>query len=380
MYFGQVEKSDMLSAIGHRGDIKYNWTDARYANLQTLGWNFQPNNGMLPRGLIATHDVATPELLTRWRDTQQPVEVSIVIVAPDTTVDDLPIRSLAYAATALHLSDNLRRQGINLDTLRILSPCHANAYANNKNLDPQLANAVGIQRLVQAYKQSYLPTSLEPVQVTLDTGNPITPEIEAHFKQPIDYIEQYHPGIVTELDKAASIYGDGLLADTRKRRSILYLLAHPSAWGYSVEDPLFPPNGQTRINYMPASELRYLAHMIEIANGGAWVPARDKEIATVIAGQFSKAPYFLLAHPNWAEPTLGTLTKRDKQDNTHLTIQQLIADLKPHGGHQDAAEILTALGAIQYDMQQANFRAKRERTGRIPLFAEVIAAAYSCTT
>lgn len=350
------------------------WMQRYYDQLGNLGWRFLTDNRheKINSVFVAANDTITPVLLNAWRVNNSPVEISIVIVPPNGSLTDLPARALSYAASALNFASSLRESSVAVDRLRIMSPSHANIYANGGNLDSQLANARKMQKLIQSYKENYLPR-LDDVKVTLDIGNPITLDVEVDLEPSITYIQQNHPDIAKKLHIVSLRYekngNQQYLLDDRQR-PLVYLLTHPPAWGYSEEVVLFDRNGERRINYMPASELRYLEYMKRI-EGKAWIPSQDKQIATVISAKQTRAPYhaILKTDPDrWGkEPTIGDLAEEDSALRVYLNR------LRHYSGRIDVAEVVTNLNQLQGDAEQAPQKRTRLGLGKPQSLSQIIA-------
>ena len=329
------------------------WIQRYYDKLGNLGWQFSNNiPGRINSAFVAANDTESPKLLDAWRMGGNSVEISIVIVPPNGDLSDLPTRALAYSASALNFALNLRKSGVTVDTLRIMSPCYANIYANGGNLDPQITNAKKMQELIMAYQENYLP-ELNGAHITLDIGNPITQDVEQHLLPRVNYVQAEHPDIAEDLLKVSQRYSANGTSDhllDESQRPLAYLLAHPPAWGYSEETILFDRNGDRRINFMPASELRYLEYMKRI-EGKAWIPSQDKQIATVISAKQTHAPYHkMLKSGQWGdEPTIEDLTKG------HSALQTALNRLSQNSfaGNIQAHEVKVNLNQLQWDAEQA---------------------------
>ncbi|MBI2018413.1 hypothetical protein HYS96_01775 [Candidatus Daviesbacteria bacterium] len=359
-----------------RGHANQPWTNQYYEALTRMGWRFltDPSDGKINSPLIASHDIRTPDFLHGWREGQQSVEMSIVIVMPNTRPTDLPARVVGYVSTALSLSRRLREVNqVNLAALRIMSPCHSNVYANGGDIDNQMANAQQIRGFIEAYKDAYYP-ELSGVRVTLDAGNPITCETEEHLLPIVQHIQITHPTIASSLAEVAERYNRNGTTDHLldvPQRPLIYLLTHPPAWGYSQEELLFARNGERRINFMPASELRYLLLMKEV-EGIGWEPARDKEIGTVISAKHLHAPYqrIPIAERFGGEPTIEDL-------RTPSALQVYVSNLRPYTGRTEIAEIVANLNQIKFDTETANLRRAKLGLGKAPTLAQLISEKLS---
>lgn len=337
------------------------WIQRYYNHLENLGWRFSSDNryGKINSVFVAANDSEAPKLLDSWRVSGSPVEISIVIVPPNGSLTDLPTRALSYAASALNFASSLRKSSVAVDKLRVMSPCHANIYANGGDLDRQITNAKKMQKLIQSYKENYLP-ELDNLSVTLDVGNPITQNVEQYLLPRVNYIQNEHPDIAEDLSRISQNYNINGKTDhlmDENQRPLAYLLTHPPAWGYSEEEILFNRNGDRRINYMPASELRYLAYMKRI-EGKAWIPSQDKQIATVVSAKQTRAPYHEILKPGqlWDnEPTIGDLAKETSE------LQLSLNRLRHYSGRIEVAEVITNLNQLKGDSEQAV--QKRARLG-----------------
>lgn len=348
------------------------WANQYYEALTRMGWRFltDPSDGKINSPLIAAHDTQTIDFLQGWKAGQAPVEISIVIVAPNTHVGDLPARALAYVGTSLALASSLREKGgIKIDTLRIMSPCHSNVYANGGDIDIQIVNAQLMRLLVAAYKDAYYP-ELDEVGITLDTGNPITQAVEANLLPKVQSIQNTHPDIASTLAGVAERYNrdganDHLLIE--EQRPLVYLLTHPPAWGYSQEELLFARNGDRRINFIPASELRYLVLMKRVEDT-AWLPAYDKQIATIISVKQTHAPYYRMLIPEHlgvAEPSIEDLIKPG-------ALQVYGSKLRPYTGRIEVAEVVANLNQIKLDTETAKLKRAKLGLGKAPTLAQLI--------
>lgn len=351
------------------------WTQQYYDRLGDLGWKFSNRGpGKINSIFVAANDAKTPELLNSWRVSGDPVEISIVIVPPNGQLADLPIRALAYAASALNFASNLREGNVVVGGLRVMSPSHANIYANGGNLDAQLENARKMQKLVQSYKENYLP-ELEDVTITLDTGKPITLDVEVDLEPSVTYLQKNHSDIASNLHKVSLRYEkngnqENLLDD--RQRPLVYLLSHPPAWGYSEEVVLFDRNGDRRINYMPASELRYLEYMKRI-EGKAWIPSRDKQIATVISSRQTYAPYnAILKTGHWGnEPSIGDLVQEAS------ALQSSLGRLIRHSPATEKIyvdEVVANLDQLKHDTEQAIRKRAKFGLGKPRPLSQLIAS------
>ncbi|MDO8583183.1 MAG: hypothetical protein Q7R51_01495 [bacterium] len=336
------------------------WTDQRFDKLGRLGWKFS-NKGLgkinpTLAALVAANDTKTPELLDSWKVSGDPIEISIVIVPPNGQLADLPARALAYAASALNFSSSLREGGVCVDRLRIMSPSHANIYANGGNLDAQLENAGKVQKLIQSYQENYLP-ELDGLKVTLDTGKPITLDVEVELEPNVTYLQKNHSDIARDLYGVSLRYeknGDQEHLLDERQRPLVYLLSHPPAWGYSEETVIYDRNGDRRINFMPASELRYLEYMKRI-EGKGWTPSTDKQIATVISNRQTFAPYNAVRIGSLGnEPSIGDLAQETSA--LQLSLDQLTRyhpKEKEKNVVENVAEVVVNLDQLKRDTEQA---------------------------
>ena len=118
------------------------WVGEYVCELDQLGWHLsEPLHGSPLAEHAAYYDAETPNQLRQWQQTQVPVELSIVTVMPNKDVLRLPVGALGYAATALDTVSHLKAKYINVDQLRIMSPCHINEYCSGGDLQKQLQNA-----------------------------------------------------------------------------------------------------------------------------------------------------------------------------------------------------------------------------------------------
>lgn len=337
-----------------QGKSPHYWIDGYLRDLAEKGWRYitSPREGKINPSLLAAQDEGTVSLLNKWRETQKPVEISMVLVMPNTGIEDLPTRALGYIGTTLSLTRSLReRDHINISSLRILSPCYWNIYANGGNIDRQIVNSTRAKELAQTYKEQYYP-ELDQVGITVDTGKPITPEVEAALLPRVLLIQRGYPSIVEELQRVAIRHdGNGTVdhSPEESMRPLAYLLAHPPAWGFSLEPELFDVNGNRRINFVPASELRYLAYMAATCND-AWTPDPDAQISTLISGKQTRAPYY---------PVRLAVIDRE------LTIRDLLAVgaiqrykslLSKANGRIEIAETIANLNQLQSDTEQSRRR------------------------
>jgi len=349
------------------------WSQQYYDRLGNLGWRFATDNrsGRIGSTFVAANDTEAPKLLDSWRIKGNPVEISIVIVPPNGNLTDLPARALSYAASALNFAAGLKKSSVNVDRLRIMSPCHANVYANGGNLDSQVDNAKKMRKIIQSYKENYLP-ELDDITVTLDTGNPITQNVEQYLLPRVSYVQHQYPDIADDISKVSWRYNVNGNADhllDEYQRPLAYLLTHPPAWGYSEEEVLFDRNGDRRINFMPASELRYLKYMKRI-EGKAWIPSRDKQIATVISAKQTHAPYHpLLKIGPWGnEPSIGDLAQEPS------ALQLFLNRLRHYSGRVEVAEVIANLNQLKSDQEQAVHRLKVLKLGPIMPFNQLISS------
>lgn len=327
------------------------WMDEYFKDLAKKGWGYitSPREGKIYPSLVAAQDEGTVPLLNKWQETQESVEINMVLVMPNTDIGDLPVRALGYIGTTLSLARSLREKGhINISSLRILSPCYWNVYANGGDLDRQISNSTRVKKLVQTYKEDYY-LELDQVVIAVDTGKPITPPVEAALLPRVLLIQRDYPDIVEDLQRVAMRhYGNGTLEHLLEEsmRPLAYLLAHPPAWGLSLEPELFTVNGNRRINFVPASELKYLAHMAAIRNE-VWTPNPDSQIATLISGKQTRAPYY----PIQLAGINRELTIKDLLEVG--AIQKNKSRLKPHNGRAEVAETITNLNQLQSDTEQS---------------------------
>lgn len=357
--------------IIHRTETNQSWTSQYYSRLRDLGWRFATNNatGKISSTFVAANDENAPELLNSWRANDSPIEISIVIVVPNGDVSELPARVLSYSSSALNFASSLKRSAVEIGNLRIISPCHANVYANGGNLESQLDNAKKMQKLIQSYKENYLP-ELDNLAVTLDTGNPITQNVQQYLMPRVSCIQNEYPDIADELSRVSQRYnvnGDVHHLMDESQRSLTYLLTHPPAWGYSEEVVLFGRNGDKRINYMPASELRYLEYMKRI-EGRAWNRSTDKQIATLISAKQTHAPYHaILRDGPWGnEPSIGDLTQEPS------ILQISLNHLRHYSGRTEVAEVIGNLNQLKGDTEQANRKRIALGLGKAPALHDIV--------
>lgn len=287
------------------------WVGQYVTELDQLDWHLLPLSANNPLSEhVAYYDAQAPKQLAWWQQTQTPVELSIVTVMPNKDVLKLPVGALAYAATALTAIDNLRTDGVNVDTLRIMSPCNINTYCSGGNLTRQLQNAGAYRYLIEGYKNAYYP-QLNDVDVTLDTGKTIDDSTITALQEKIDALHHNQPDLletlVSKLSSRAQRHKKGDIDSPidEDLLTIAYLLSHPEAWGYGADEILFAKNGEHRINFMPASELSYLLYMTLIKS--AWTRT-DNKIVTVISNEHITPPY----HGRKGEPSLGALLENAK--------------------------------------------------------------------
>lgn len=260
---------------------------------QDHGWRFvrsTPESADLNQ--VAYHDEQTPYLLSGWRANGKPVEVSIVIPPPNSSVLKMPVRTLGYAASALALSRQaVNEWGLKVSDLRVISPCYLREYCNGGNVYAMLENAKKLRSLIEGYKEAYYP-DLKTVGITLDMGKTITEESITALKPKINRIQLEQPELTADLAQVASKYSrksvSGRAIDIAQL-PLVYLLAHPEAWGYSRDQLLYEENCQRRINYMPGSELKYLLYMSRVES--IWTQAQNHEVATLLAAEYLAPPY-----------------------------------------------------------------------------------------
>lgn len=301
---------------------------------QKHGWRFQkPVDGQIDAGLVAYHDEVTPSLIKTWRETGEPVDISIVVVVPNGSILKMPARTLGYVASALRLTRTaISEWGLNVPSLRILSPCHVNEFCDGGSLVHKLSSAEKFQQLTSTYKQNFYP-DLSGVEIVLDTGKPIEGEQTLQLlRHKAEQIKEEQPRLSAELADIASKHA-GRSTYNRPLDSALlplvYLLAHPEAWGYGCDHLLFEENGHRRINLMPGSELRYLEYMMRITN--IWTWAHSHQVATMLAEGYQTAPYY---KGRGREPILE-----------ELRYYELSGVLKNY--HRDGFRNLEAIPALQ---------------------------------
>ena len=362
-------KTQTADRIDQNGKTPQQWEAQYREQLRNRGWSFiTAQEGGIRSSLVAAHDENTIPLVKEWAETKEPVEVSIVVVPPNSEVHDLPARTLGYVSSALMLSTYIReRNGVNVDSLRIVSPSHINVYSNGGDLKQQLTNAQQFSRLIRSYKEGYYP-NLDSVSITLDTGHPVSPAVEAELIPKVTRIQSTHPEVARLLytvSRHYSLNGKVPRGMDESQRPIAYLLAHPEAWGYSEEETLFAQNGYRRINFVPASELRYLHLMTEVQ--GVWKKATDKQIATVVSAKQTRAPYYSMqaVAEGLNEPTIGDLSAPGG-------LQEHSNRLKKLSGRIEIAEVLANLNQIKSDVEQANFRRKVQKMGVAPSLAQIV--------
>lgn len=331
---GNIEDNEIRDGKGEYPKWSTNYINKLRSNYQ---WKLvRPGSQEDGSNITAYYDAITPELLSKWRATREAIEVSIVAVTSDTQIHDLPARLLGYASSALNLSGlAIADWGVNIGALRIMSPCYINQYCDGGDLERKLDNAQKLQQLVSDYKERYYP-HLDGLEVTLDVGNPIDQEVAERLKPKLEQIQVEHPALVAELNSVANRYTDEDTTTRTIEQSLLplvYLLAHPEAWGYGDDEIVYSRNGVRRINYMPHSELRYLDYMSRIGN--LWTYAEGHEITTMLARKYITAPYYLNGK---TEPTLRELAeekpealledykKRYKNTEAQESLQQLARD------------------------------------------------------
>lgn len=329
------------------------WIGNYLEALSRNDWNFvtEREEGKIWPSIVLAQDEITTPLLNKWRETQEPVEINMVLVMPNTEVADLPARALAYLSTTLNLAGLLLEKGeINIASLRILSPCYWNSYADGGNAEKQRTNSDQFKKLALAYKEQYYP-ELDGLQVVTDTGKPITREVENSLKTKAILIQRDYPDIAEELLKVAVRHDKNGITEhllDNSLRPLAYLLAHAPAWGYSLEPELFAAGNPNKINFLPASELRYLAYMSTI-RGNAWTPNPKVKIATLISGKQLRAPYYLLDLPSISgDVTIGDL----RQSGAIPTIKGRL-NQQHHNGKPEVAATIIALNQIQTDIEQS---------------------------
>lgn len=332
------------------------WIDNYLEALSKNGWNFitEKEKGKIYPSIVLAQDQTTTPLLKEWGKTQEPVEINMVLVMPNTEIADLPARALAYLSTTLNLSGLLlEKGGINITSLRILSPCYWNSYADGGNAEKQRTNSNQFEELALTYKKQYYP-ELDQLQIITDTGKPVTREMENSLKPRAILIQKDYPDITEKLSKVAARHDKNgtieHLLDS-SLRPLAYLLAHAPAWGYSLEPELFTAGKPNKINFLPASELRYLTYMSMI-RGRAWIPNPNSKIATLISRKQLRAPY----HPLNLPSINGDITIGDLRKSGAIPITKGI--LNQQSGRIEVAETITALKQIQTDIEQSG-RKKR---------------------
>ena len=328
------------------------WIDEYLMALSEKGWKYitSPNEGKVFPSLVAAQDAQTQPLFNKWQETQDKVEIAMVLVMPNGNLGDLPARALGYLATTLNLATALReRTNLAVASLRILSPCYWNVYTDGGDITKQVANANQMIDLAKAYQQNYHP-QLNGIEFGIDTGKPITSEMEAAMRPKVLSIQIDHPDIAADLTRVAKRHDingvAGHLLDG-SLRPLAYLLAHPPAWGYSTEDKMFAPTTGPRINFVPASELRYLAYMVTTL-GTDWVHSPDMQIASLVSAKQIRAPYypFRLAEIG-KEITISDLSKAG-------AVLSYKGQLRNQTGQIEVAETMTGLNQLQTDFENAN--------------------------
>ena len=218
------------------------WAQDYMSRLGTMGWNFQEVKGSK---LVAAQDKQAEKLIEEWRQTKAPVEISIVAVMPNGTLGKLPARALGYAGSALSYAESLQKMGVNVGALRIVSPCKLGEFVNGGDSLTQEYNAEKFHELVTAYRDGYQP-GLRHMAVTLDTGKPILDEtVITQLAKKAEQIAQKHPVLAAEMVRVSAKYNkNGIMshAISNNLLPLVYLLAHPEAWGYAEEELLFAQN------------------------------------------------------------------------------------------------------------------------------------------
>lgn len=346
------------------------WIDEYLQKLSENGWRYitSPQEGKINPSIVAAQDEGTTELLSKWRESKEPVEVNMVLVMPNSKVIDLPARSLGYLGTTLSLAALIREKGgINVSAIRVLSPCYWNVYADGGDLIRQLQNGAKVEKLAKVYKENYYP-ELDQTEITVDTGKPITPEVETSLLPRVLSIQRGQASIAEDLLKVAIRHDTNGVAHhliDEEMRPLAYLLAHPPAWGHSLEPGLFDGGIPRKVNLVPASELRYLAY-IAMTRDTAWVPNPDAQIATLISGKQTHAPYYPLRLAGMDKD----VTLRDLAEPGALQIYK--NTLRNQSGRIEVAETIANLNQLNSDMEQARRKARSKPVSHVMPLHEII--------
>lgn len=318
------------------------------ARLGQADWQFEQQTWPL----VAWRSVNTEIGLRQWAESQTPVEMSIVMIPPGDDIRQLPLKALGYVESAFSVVRSLReRHGLDISSLRILCPIHLNVAADGGNVETKRTNAATIYRIITEYAREFHPEL--HISIHLDTGNPIDETVLSQIEPTIRRLQK-HDTVVGELSLAArrhsEIIGDS--PEEIERRTILYLIGHGPAWGYSTPEPLFSHNGvyrpEGRIVFAPRSELRFLTLALE----AGLIAVKDAtKIVTLISGKQATAPYYSY-FPD--EPTIGDLL-----DGEHLEV--LRARMRTKQGDPRGSDVISNLNMLLNAELQAR-KLRRDRT------------------
>jgi len=276
----------------------------------------------------------TEEILEKWKNRHNSVIINTVVVSPNE--GELPLRVMSYLLGAAQMIQSLRRFGLKVDGLRVINPGYLNVYCDGGNIGYQLSYGQRLIGDLQNWMKKYFP-DLSNVQLILDQGAPIDEDRVMVCAR--DYVAKINPAILDEAQRRVKDH------NAQEDRIALYLLAHPLAWQYEAALDMFMPRdeGATVINYMPQSEMFYLATMRQ---AGVQIDPLTSDVVTSISRRIIHTPYYPLRED---ELTLDWSIDAN-------TLQNTMTNLRPMSGNTHIAEILSCLGHIRAQTQQVKER------------------------
>lgn len=271
-------------------------------------------------GLVSARDLELPDcrwvtpnttiLLDQLRTVSSgtPVEMNIVIVSPNE--GQLPLRTMAYVINTARNIRTLRSKGIPVNTVRVINPCHLNAFCDDGNAESQIAYGKQFMAGMTSWVYERFP-DLQDLGWMLDQGFPIDGNLNELMVRARQYASQIgHTDLFQSVITRMERHG-GQSEDV----AALYLLGHPYAWRYSPDGLMF--NGRVgnsvSLNYLPQSEMLYLRTMND---AGVDISGVTRSIGTMVSNQIVHAPYLWISESepplNWQIDQTDLIAERGK--------------------------------------------------------------------
>lgn len=273
-----------------------------------------------------------------------PLSLRAVYVAQEPR---MPLRQLAYFLEVCQIAEAIKKQGLDIQELRIICPCYLNHLVNGINAQEQMARAFQAEEWFKMVKDRF--SSLANVPLRFDFGQPINNENE----QNLDAVGEMVREAISE--RLAALFGQ--MASNHSLSSavapelapFLYLFDHGPAWGITSQKGIsyFPPSSEAlAVCFMPQSELPFIAGIAELVNSGlsSWQTS-----VALFSSRHVYPPYY---RTSWEQSELASFDLNGQLSLPPKSqLSQLVAVLRGpnnrNSGDKNIARLIEPLNHLQ---------------------------------